>query len=160
MTQGQGQVTPEGSYFFMRIWNRSQKTPFKMSNRSPDILKSLRICRVLEFVKVLKSHWEQCKFGIFSKWCVSFGQECMVLNHMVFVTKTIGKMKYAIKFIYLHSSAKNTTFHGAFPLRLSIHSVDVIDLAASVCAFVTWHDYQSMWQSPIGKQVCHAELQC
>ena len=32
-----------------------------MSNGSPDILKHPRVCCVLEFVKLLRSHWEQCK---------------------------------------------------------------------------------------------------
>ncbi len=52
----------------------------KMSNGFSDILKSPSSCHVLEFVNPFKSHCNECKFGIFSKWCVSFGQECMVLN--------------------------------------------------------------------------------
>ncbi len=31
-----------------------------------------------------QSDCNQCKLGIFSKWCISFGQECMILNRWVF----------------------------------------------------------------------------
>ena len=37
-----------------------------MSNGSLNILKSPRVCHVLEFVKLRKSHCNQGKFGIFS----------------------------------------------------------------------------------------------
>ncbi len=61
-----------------------RKPRSKISNACLDILKTPRVCYILEFVKLLKSHCNQCKFGIFSKWCISLGQEWMVLNRWVF----------------------------------------------------------------------------
>ncbi len=60
-----------------------------MSNRSSDILKSPRVCHILEFVKLLKSHCNQCRFGILCKRCISFGQECMELNPGVFCNSAV-----------------------------------------------------------------------
>ena len=53
------------------------------------VLKSPRVCHVLEFVKLFKSHYNQCKFGIFSKWCISLDQECMLLNSGVFFNSAV-----------------------------------------------------------------------
>ncbi len=73
-----------------RIWSwefeTGRKKPFpKMTNCSLDILKSPRVCHILEFTKLLKSHCNRCIFGVFCKQCISFGQECMVLNPGVFL---------------------------------------------------------------------------
>ncbi len=71
------------------IWSQEfetgrKKPRSKMSNGSLDILKSPRVCLVLEFVKLLKSHCDQWKFGISSKQCISFGQEWVELKSWVF----------------------------------------------------------------------------
>ncbi len=71
---------------------------------------SARVCHVLEFVKLLKSHCNQCKFGFFSKWCISFGQQCMVLNP--------GIYKVHLSTLF---TKRNTTFHAAFILILSLY---------------------------------------
>ncbi len=71
------------------IWSQEfetgrKKTRTKISNGFLDILKSPGVCLVLEFVKLPKSHCDQWKFGISSKRCISFGQECMEVKSWVF----------------------------------------------------------------------------
>ncbi len=51
---------------------------------SLSILTCLSTCHFGLMTKQLKSNYNQCKLGIFSKWCISFGQECMVLNRWAF----------------------------------------------------------------------------
>ncbi len=72
-----------------------KKLLWDIPHGSVTILTWLSTCHFGLMTKPLKSHCNQCKLGIFSKWCISFRHEC-------------GKMKYTTKFIYLHSSQKET----------------------------------------------------
>ncbi len=47
------------------------------------ILACLSTCHFRLMTKQLKSHCNQCKLGsFFSKWCISFGQECMSIESL------------------------------------------------------------------------------
>ena len=56
LTKSQGQVTPAGSYFIRELSFFTGRGAVCLSggtrNGSPNILKSLRVCHVLEFVKL------------------------------------------------------------------------------------------------------------
>ena len=68
----------------------------KMSNGSPNKSKNPRVCCALEFAKLFISHCDQCKFGIlFSKRCISFGQECMGLNLGVFFNSAVCQVMFS-----------------------------------------------------------------
>ncbi len=114
VTQGQGQVIPAGSYFITIIWNRSQKTPFKNVKRFPRYLEKskgmlcfgirktaqipLGVMQIWYFFKTLHFFWPRVH-GI---------ESCGIFYFGSVVTKSLGKMKYTTKFIYLHSFAKDT----------------------------------------------------
>ncbi len=86
---------PRQDHIWYREFETGREKPHsKMSNGSPDILKSPRVYCVLEFVKLLKSRCHQWKFGIFSKRCISFGQECMVLNPLVYFNSAVLKVMF------------------------------------------------------------------
>ncbi len=70
-----------------------------MSNGSLNILETPRVCHVLEFVKLLQTHCNQCKFGILSKRCISFGQECMISNAGAFFNFAVFQVMFQKDFV-------------------------------------------------------------
>ena len=92
VTQGQGQVTLAWSYYITRIWNRSQKPHREISNGSPNI-------------------WEYCKRTV-----NNFGIRVFAHCHQEHRQNEVhNKVHLCILFC-----KRNTTFHGAFLLRLSL----------------------------------------
>ncbi len=100
-TQGQGQMTPTGSYFIMRIWNRSKKTPFKNVKRFSGYLENSKGMSCFGIRKTA-----QIPLGVMQIWY--FFQTMHFFFPRVYGTKSWGDLKYITKFIYLHSSAKET----------------------------------------------------
>ncbi len=107
-----------------------------MSNGSLDILKSPRVCHVLEFVKLRKSHCNQCKFGIFFQmmhflWPRVHGIVSLGISLILQCSKVTGFVAYCYQehrqneiHYKVHLSTlfpkRHATFHGAFLLRLSV----------------------------------------
>ncbi len=112
LNQGQGQVTPAGSYLITGIWSRSQKTPFTRSigkmmfetsfTKLHSQKKEMQLSNFLKGWNSVNSHVLKC----LSISIVKEPGNILEQGFLHIVTKSIGKMKYSTKFICLHSSPK------------------------------------------------------
>ncbi len=59
-----------------------KKPHYDIPHGSLAILTCSSTCHFGLMTKQLKSHCNQCKLDIFSKWCISFGHECMVFKSL------------------------------------------------------------------------------
>ena len=105
-----------------------KKKTFKNVNRFSRYLEKSKgmscfgICKTAQIPLGVMQIW-YLVFGIFSKRCISFAQECMALNPGVIFNSAVFQvmLKYSTKFILSTLLRKrNATFHGAFLLRLSV----------------------------------------
>ncbi len=104
-----------------------------MSNGSPDIQ------------GYVKSQWKQCKFGIFSKCCISFGQECMVLNLGVLFNSEVFQVIFQ-KWFYikiLNHLEKPTKYRRACREKITWYFVlhDLIDMHN----LKLWENSEEFW---------------
>ncbi len=137
---------PRNGYIWSWEFKTGRKKPHsKISNGSPEILKTPKACRDLDFVKMLKSYCNWCKFGNFSKRCIFFGQECILLSFAVFFNSAVFQVMLKKRFHNKISNDWKSQPNFRDHVRVKLHNISYFMVFLSCLALKHFVIVRKWW---------------